>query len=314
MQISDLNELAESDSTWEAAKQIANTRLRMSSQTWQLIKSSWYGQTELMDFYKTISFSHLDPRCLLHAAEMSDQEFKRDILTLEKAIAFLGTRYCSVVLAINVACKMILKTCPENYWETLLRKLITSVEIGSKLGSKCKELGMEGGAIVGFSRYLGMALFLAQDQKKYRQLVASQNSESAEPIQVQLYGCSDYQVAAFGLLRLGFGPEISLGASLGIGNLNPKHGKYPREVLRWRAAIKWIEALEAGLEKPKDSVTSRFFPEIAPAQGSESNISLDDLLAEVKKINDGGSKWTWHLPQPGYEETQSLISSSLPRK
>ena len=311
---SDLNRLADSDPSWDTAKYIAGTRLRLTSQTWQLIKSSWYGQTEPMDFYKTISFSHLDPRCLLHAAEMSNAEFERDLLTLERAIGFLGVRYCSVILAINVACKMILKTGPENYWEPMFKKMITSIEIGSRVGAKCKDLGIEGGALIGFARYLGPALLLAQDIKKYRQLSSHAKNDSLESGQTQLYGCTDYQVAAFGLLRLGFGPEISLGAALGIGELSPKYNQYTRETLKWRAAVMWIDSLEAGGNYPKESTFSHFFPELIPPKNNQSNLNFENLMEEVAEIRSSGSSWTWHLPETTYEETSALIAKRVPTR
>ena len=309
MENNTLDGYATNDPTWKRAMLVARSKLPVSSQSWQLIKSGWYGQAEPSDFKKILSFSKLDPKSLLVAAGMNTDDFKPNAETLEQAINFLGTRLCSVVLAINLACRNILRSKPQTLWRKLLEDMMTTVEIGYHMGAKCKEIGIEGGALIGFARGIGLGLLLSENYDTYKKWHSMTGGFENRELQIEMFGCEAYQTSSFALQVLGFGPEVALGAALGTGKLSPDHVNYPREILRWKAAFEWIECLRDGKSFPEKRTTKNFFPEIVPPTGNEQNLNLESLHSEVGKVRRAGSTWTWHLPKASYEETAKLIES-----
>ncbi|MCB0318043.1 MAG: hypothetical protein KDD56_04750 [Bdellovibrionales bacterium] len=292
-----LDDVISSDPTWKRAHELVNTYLPITTQTWQLVKASWYGEADLTRYVRTISFSYLDPKCLLVAAEMNNPaEFEPNVETLQQAIKFLGMKFSAVVLSVDVVCRMTLKTNPPSFWHKLFKDLITSVHIGYLFGAKCRELGLEAGAIMGFARYAGLVLLLASDHEKYRQLINSKNANK----QLELFGCQDYQVTAIALQKLGYGTDVALGAALGIGKIAAKHNSYSREVLTWKNTVNWIEALEQGKPYPEIRTANRFFPELVPAGDNAKNLNLDALHADIKPLLANGSNWMWHVARGGY--------------
>ncbi|MEZ4753299.1 MAG: hypothetical protein R3A13_03195 [Bdellovibrionota bacterium] len=299
---------AYNDPTWKRAMKVARSRLTVDSSAWNLIKSSWYGEAETRDFIKTLSFSKLNPNCLLSAAEMNTSEFEPKAATLEQAISFLGVRLCGVVLAINLACRQVLKTKPPSLWKKLFEEMMTTIEIGYRVGSKCKEIGIEGGALIGFARGAGLSLLMAENFKDYKKWHSMTGGFENRELQIEMFGCEAYQVSAFALQVLGFGPEIALGAALGTGKLTHAHVEYPREILRWKSAFQWIECLKEGKSFPKEIDAKNFFKELVPPGTSGQNLNLESLHAEVGKVRRTGSSWNWHLPGNSYEEVTKKIS------
>ncbi|MEZ4754429.1 MAG: hypothetical protein R3A13_09005 [Bdellovibrionota bacterium] len=294
----ELDDIIASDPTWKRSLDIANQYITVTTQTWQLVKSSWYGEADMTNFTRTISFSYLEPKCLLIAAGMDNpKEFEPQLDTLKQAIQFLGFKFSAVVLATNVACRMVMKTKPESHWKNLFQEMMTAVEIGYHMGAKCREVGLEAGALMGFAKYVGSAVLLASDHAGYKKWHLKKDEANSKALQREIFGCEDYQVAAIVLQKLGFGSNVALGASLGIGKLRGVHNVYTRDVLLWRAVIYWIEALQKGKPYPEETPIARFFPELAPPGKTAENLNLNALRDEISPILKEGSKWKWHLTE-----------------
>jgi hypothetical protein len=173
-------------------------------------------------------------------------------------------------------------------------------------------LSPAGGALIGFARDAGFALLMAQDGAGFKRW---HNNRSGDPradreSALKAFGTEPYQVSSFVIQQLGFGAELAIGAALATGRLNVEHISFGPEVVRWRAALEWIDALREGRSYPPEIEIRNFFPEIAPpvVQGRK-NLVLDSLYAEVSKVKSGGSSWLWHLPRPSYEETALSIGA-----
>ena len=299
------------DPTWNKANEIVNEYFPITTQTWQLVKASWYGEADLVRYVRTISFSYLDPKCLLVAAEMNDPaEFEPDVNTLQQAIQFLGVKLSAVVLSTELVCRMVLKTQPKNYWQRIFRDMITSIEIGYRFGSKCKDLGLEAGALMGLARYAGSSILLASNHQKYKELESLKEEKGYGRAQRELFGCQDYQIAAIVLQKLGYGSDVALGAALGVGKIIGEHNTYSREILTWRNAVHWISAIESGKPYPDERTINRFFSELAPPGPDAENLNLNALAEEVKTVVENGSSWMWHVPRGGYTEAALQSASS----
>ncbi|MCB0317374.1 MAG: hypothetical protein KDD56_01360 [Bdellovibrionales bacterium] len=302
-----LDIFSKNDPTWKRAMLVARKILKLNTQSWQLIKSGWLGSSTANDFKKILSFSELNPNCLITASGMNTPEFDKNADTLEHSINFLGSRYSAVILAINYTCNRVIKSKPKSHWKNIFEDMINTIEIGYLLGAKCKEIGLEGGALMGFARAAGLGLLLADNFDTFKKWHSMTGGFENRELQIELFGCEAYQASSFALQVLGFGPEVALGAALGTGKLSPDHVSYPREVLMWRAAFEWIEALKSGKAFPEKRTIKNFFPELVPPTGNEKNLNLEALYSEVANVKRNGCKWVWHLPKSSYEETSKLI-------
>lgn len=296
------------DPTWSEAYRIVKTGLMVPSHVFRLFKEGWNGAIEPKQYLKVMGFSRLNPACLLDAAEFDTENEPVEGNSISHAITYLGIPFSAVVLAVNLTSRIILKSKPRTGWKRLLQDMITNIEIGYKFGLHVSEVRVEGGALIGFSKYAALGLLMAtkpQAYKKYQDLCRAQEHVSHDEI-TEIFGCALYQVTAFTLQQLGFGTEIAFGVALGDGRIDAEHLTLDRDVLRWKAAYQWIEALRRGRNFPADIAMRNFFPEVAPAStlNGERNITLEVLHTEISKLRSAGSLWTWHLPRPGYEITQ----------
>jgi len=293
------------DPTWKQAAAIVRRHLMVPTPLWRLIRGGWQGQLDSTQFMRLLGFCRVNCNSLVGAAEIKPSgDGKADLGDVEQALAVLGIRLSSVVLAINHTCRQILNAKPAPAWKALFEDTMTTVEIGYKLGARVPEIGLEGGAIAGFARGAAMGLILAWNPKAYRDfnLKNKHGRASERQCAVELFGCEPYQVSAFILQALGFGPELAVGLAYGLGHLKSKHLSLDPETLRWRAISEWLDALKFARNYPGDLETRMLFPEIAPSQnGRPKNLILEVLYTEVAKVRTDGSKWLWHLPKESYE-------------
>jgi hypothetical protein len=297
------------DPTWVEALTIVRRQLPVPSHITNLIRCGWNGMIEPVEYIKVIGFSELNPNALLTAAEF-DMDQKLDAAAVEHAISYLGIRFSAVVLAINYTTQSFLKHNPPAGWKKLLREMITSIEIGYKLGGHVSDLGVEGGALIGFTRHAGLGILMADKPKEFSKYnaMARKRAKYQNQEEMEIFGCSAFQVAALAIQQLGFGPEIALGTALGTGKLDPRHITVEVDALKWKAAYLWIDALREERNYPGELDMRNFFPAIRPAGSGERNMKLEILHADVGRIMREGSPWVWHLPKPGYEETQASFS------
>jgi hypothetical protein len=302
-----LDEFRAKDPTWYQAAKIASLQLKASSSVWRLIRNGWNGLFDPTEFVRALAMCHINPAPLLNAANI-DSKGRAQLSDAEKAVQFLGVRYSSVVIGINYTCLCILRSKPPPVWRPIFEEMMTRVEIGYKLGSRAHELGFEGGALIAFAKTAGLGVLLSNAPKLFREWHSMNQGASGKKLQLEKFGCEAFQVSAFILQQLGFGPEISLGSAIATGGLDPKHISIDREILRWKAAFLWIEALRTGRNYPKEVEMRNFFPEIQPpTQPQEKKVALEVLYTEVARVKRDGSKWTWHLPKNSYEETLEAL-------
>ena len=305
-----LEESAEHDPTWALARSIAQRRLRVPNNLLHLVRNGWSGDVQPIDLVKMIGFTGLNPNCLLNAAGMPTESRAPRVAELEKAIASLGVRYSTVIMAINASVRAILKTKPSVGWRKLLEGMMDDVQIGYCFGSRASELGPEGGVLVAFARSLGPGLLLAHDlsaYKKYQELQRRSARVSSHEC-IALFGCEPYQVSAMAVQRLGFGVDAAIAAACGLSNLRLEYIQLSDAAQRWRAAFHWIDALKEGRDYPADVDLRNAFNALRPPPDRKiKNPVLEMLYVEVIRVRREGSSWTWHLPGLDYERTREAF-------
>ncbi len=301
-----LSQSLEKDPSWQKAHDIVRSELKVPSHVARLFRGGWYGETDSKEYLKVLGFSRLNPICLLHAAELDPALAKENgAAAIEHAISYLGVRLSAIVLAINLTSRRILEKKPPVGWKSLLKEMITNIEIGYRFGAKVPEIGVEGGAFVGFSRYAGIGLMMASSPgkfKKHQTLLREKKKITLEE-ESDIFGCNIYQVTTLMLQHLGFGSEIALGVALAAGGLNAPQIKVERQTEQWKACYIWLDALKEGRGYPGNLEIRNFFGELKPAKKPDRNINLETLYTEIAKIQQNGSEWLWHLPKPSYEQT-----------
>lgn len=302
-----LNKVSEPDPTWELARVCVQRHLSVPSTLPRLIKSGWEAQMSQADFMRLLGGCRLNAGCLLAAAQIMSDGRKPSAQDVTNALNSLGMGYAAVVIAVNVTTRLFLKSKPPPVWKSLLKEMMSSVEIGYILGSKIPNFGSAGGALMGFADHFGQILLCLDNPKGFKEWRFQMNraGKLGRKVEVDLFGCEPYQVAALAIQSLGFGVQTAVGTALGIGRLNPQYLELGPEVDCWRAALQWIGALRRGRDYPPDASMRDFFSEIAPHKDpQQKNLTLGVLYTEVAKVRSNGSDWTWHLPLPSYDATQ----------
>ncbi len=305
------------DPTWQRALEIAQEELRVGTVLWSAFRNGWIGNAEPVELLKAISMSHIiNPAALLAAAEMPLDRSEQSAESLLHAMSMIGVQMSTAVLAINYVGASILKKRPPPVWRTIFEEMMTSIEIGAKFGARVPLLSSSGGALIGFAKGAGLGLLLMNDPAAFLRWHRQTGGFEGKELLLSSFGCEPYQVSACALQQLGFGADISIGAALATGSIEAPLLEIGPEVLRWKAAFLWIEALREGRNYPRDPEMRSYFREIAPPQDSSArNLVLESLYVDVAKVKRDGSRWTWHLPKPTYEETaKSLERVAKPLK
>ena len=295
------------DPSWRNAYALVSKHLNVSTHVSLLFKSAWQGGGDPGEFIKVIGFSKLNPLCLLTAAELVADPDSRKAAGVERALSSLGVRLAAVILAINLTCRIILKDKPPPGWKQLFQEMITNIEIGYRIGAKVFEIGVEGGALLGFAREAGLALMLRENNKALRQCLKESGKSYSVDRQLarKLFGCEPYQVAALALQHLGFGHQLAIGFASAEDTFDGGQ-ELEREAMRWKAAREWLDALRESRNYPASLASRNFYPELIPPRfGQARNTLLDVLYTEIAKIKDEGSRWNWHLTRPASEQAAS---------
>jgi len=306
--VSVLDESLVRDPTWKKAYAITQRELRLPSHFWRMVRTGWNRQVDPADFVKLLGMCKMHPACLFNAAGMEVKP-EPSAASIEQAIQFLGVRYSAVIIAINFTCRSILRNKPPPAWKAIYQEMMTKVEIGYKFGARVPEIELEGGALVGFAKTAGLGVLLAHDPKLFKEWHSMTQGYHGKKLQIDMFGCEAYQISSFILQQLGFGTEVAVGAALATGQLDPTHIEFGRNIMKWKAAFLWVEALRLGRGFPKELEMRSFFKELTPPKEGKKNMALDVLYTEVAKVKSEGSKWTWHLPKPSYEDTAAFMHS-----
>lgn len=299
------NPAPEIDTSWQTARDLVATRLPINAAIIRLIKLGWESQISQEEFIKLIGGTRLNSGCLLQAAQIFADGRRPSYEHVVNAVNTLGLSYCSVVIAVNTLTRLLLKSKPPPIWQSFLKDMMSSIEVGSILGSKIPGFGESCGALMGFAEHAGQSILLMQNPKGFKEWrLQRAKGRSARAIELQTFGCELYQVSALVLQHLGFGIDVAVGSAVGIGDLHPEHLALGDSILCWKAAIAWIDALKKGRDMPAETRMREFFPAIAPSRAAgEKNLTLGVLYTQVAKVKGAGSNWTWHLPLPSYEAT-----------
>lgn len=297
--------------TWHRASEVLLAQLSVPSHVLNLFRSGWNGQVQAKETIKVLGFSRLNPSCLLNAAGIQEKESSSEAAAVEHALQILGPRYSSLVLAVNLCCRQVLATKPPTVWRKILEEMMVNVEIGYRLGTRVFDLGIHGGGLMGFALTAGYAFLLAHQPKIYRDWNNARKEGSGRQSEVQYFGCSAYQIASLAMQQLGFGHQTAIGIACGGGGVDESSFRMTDDILFWKAAYQWIEALRDGRNYPADPRIRTVFPELNPQQasGQSRNMVLEVIYTEISGIRQSGSTWTWHLPRPGYQETMEFLSS-----
>jgi len=309
MEQSFFDESALRDPTWKRALTIVKQELAIPSNVWTLIRNGWTGALNITEFVHHLGFCRFNLHSLILAANIQREGDEPEIDVLRRAIMNLGIPMSTVILTINMVCQRVLATKPPTVWRPIFEQMMACIEIGTKLGGRTSMIDSTGGALIGFSRGAGLAILMAHDGAAFRKWYGLTNGVESRELLVQMFGCESYQVAAFALQQLGFGTEIAVGAAIATNQMQVGSTSFGPEVVRWRAAFQWIDALREGRGYPAEIGLRSFFPELAPPRDpSRKNTVLEVLYTEVAKVKRQGSSWTWHLPKTSYEETVQLVN------
>lgn len=296
------------DPTWKRAQQIVDDSMLVPSHIWSTLRKSWLGQLDQNEMLHNLSFSHLNIGCLLSAAGIQERASEGGIVAIKDALTTLGIPLAGVVLAVNYTCTIALKKKPPVAWRAVYQQMMDCIEIGAKMGARVEEIGTAGGALIGFSRGAGLALLMSFDAQAFKKWYAMTQGVEGREMVLSSFGCEPFQVAAFCLQKLGYGTEISMGAAIATGDLHTDYLTLDRDIKKWRAAFKWIDALREGRGFPAEVELRSFFQELTPPSNpSVKNPVLDTLYTEVARVKRSGSEWSWHLPRQSYDETQQML-------
>ncbi|MCB0353906.1 MAG: hypothetical protein KDD64_10290 [Bdellovibrionales bacterium] len=296
----------EHDPTWQYAYMLVRQELPVPSHVYRLFRAGWIGESSSNDYMKVMSFSKLQPNCLLQASEVDMSNVSSGRGAIEHAISYLGARLSCVVLAVNFSTRLVLTKKPPIGWKSALGDMMRDLEIGYRFGAKAPDIGVEGGALAGFGRHIGLLLLMAAQPasfKKYQAILREKRKPTREEERA-FFQCEVYQVAAFVIQQLGFGTEEALGIALSYSGLKTTSMDLDERVMRWKAASDWIGCLSDGRNYPADKQAKDFFPQLTPPKSGERNVSLEVLYTEIAKIRSHGSEWLWHLPKGSYDETR----------
>jgi hypothetical protein len=172
------------------------------------------------------------------------------------------------------------------------------------------DVGVAGGALMGFSQNAGRTILLAHDTTRFADWCSNTSDENSRKRALELFGCEPYQVGALALQQLGFGPEIALAAALAGGHLHHELIEDAPVVSTWKAAFNWIEALCRGASCPADAESRTAFNHLLPPEVSgEVTNSIALFHTELAQLVRERSCWMWHLPKGSYEETAAHLAS-----
>ncbi len=296
------------DPTWHFAYHFVRKNFDVPSHMFRLFRSGWHGEIEPIEYVKVLGFSHLNPSCLIQAAEISGSEDAGGRGSVDRAIRFLGIRFSAVVIAIHLYTHMVLRKKPKGDWEKFFKNLMTDIEIGYRFGSQVSFVGSEGGALLGFAGHSGLGLMMAADQDNYKKYLSVQKEKeevSAEE-EVEIFGCELYQISTLILQQLGFGTEFAMGVALASGRVDESGLDLSKQTYHWEAAHAWIRALREQRNYPREAKHREMFREVKPppAGSGERNRRLEVLYTDIGRLNRSESEWKWHLPKPDYGETR----------
>lgn len=295
-----------SEPSWARALKIVQSKLMVPIHVWKLVRAGW-GSMELdRGLLDHIAQTSVGAGFVYDAAQPNVLGTSQQVVSAEQAIESLGPKLLSTILAINYTCRTILRYKPAPYWEKLFKEMATSIEVGSKIGARVPNIGVEGGMVIGFSRPIGLAFLLVTFPKEYRKWHLGGGDKKPKTYQREVFGTESYQIASFVMQQLGFGAEMSIGAALGQAPAVGKHLELTEETSKWKAVAHWIDALVEGKSYPANIEAREYFPELR-VQTGKKNTLLEVLYTEVGRVQKQGSEWTWHLPRPGYEVTKEYM-------
>ncbi len=306
-----IDTIADKDPSWYEAYSIVRKTIDIPTHVSRLFRGGWSGEADVQEYFKVVGFSRLNPKCLISAANVSLENCESKSRAMEQALFGLGVRLSAVVLAINfVSRKVLAKKKTPVGWKSLFQEMITGVEIGYRFGAKIHQVGIEGGALMGYIPHATLAILMANDADKFKKYINARRQKKGadRELEVEIFGCERYQIAAALLQQLGFGPDIALGAAFGMIHLKSEEISKREEIRNWEAACKWITSLHLGRNYPGEVRIRNYFSEVKPGTGKERNLNLEVLHTEISKVRKNSSEWTWHLPQPGYEETREALN------
>ena len=297
------------DPSWEEAFNVALSVMPVPDHVGNMLRMAWSGVASPEEIVRVIGFSDLNPMCLLDASGHNHAIPAHSRQELEQSIQFLGVQFTSVVLAVNLVGRSVLKKNPPASWVRLFESSMESIEIGYLFGQRSSVLGSAGGSIAGFARHIGLLFLMVARPKKYvKYLMLLKGKEEPSPEDFRsIFHCEPWQVSALAMQQLGFGSDLAFGASLAGTRVPLVHVELSERQQVWKAAALWIEALKQGRNFPADVRYRSIFPELTPPKQGARNQNLEALYTEVSKIRGKTPKWTWHLPKPSYEQTKALL-------
>lgn len=278
------------DESWLVASRLVQTISGNPHPIWRCTKLGWAGG-EPIEFTRALGLSKIPAKIIINAAKsITGVEVK----TLEAAIAQLGPRLTTVVLAITIAIGWCRRQKDPALNAQIQKEVLTCAEVGYRMGTKVPALGSHGGALVGLSMILGEAVLAGYFEIPLRKWWHIMPRDRKKKI-VASVGCEAYQIGALTLQSFGFGVDVASGVliahiskGLDISALTPI-------TKAWEGAFLWCEALRYGRNYPSTKEAQASLRELLPPEpGSGArNLTLEGLHAELSTIRKNGSSWSW---------------------
>ncbi len=256
--------------------------------------------------------------CTLYPDKLTPGTFMRDAALLE----LFNPHELASILGMIYVFKRVKKVSEGQLWDGLVKELQAQSDIGIRLGKCIPKIGSSVGVVLGSIRNLSLALLLSRDEKgfrAYRREVTAKEKFWDLALEMKTWGCDHVQISSKLLQGLGFGLSFATGFSFGLTSTSQAGLEADPEYYRWYVAAIWVEALRKTAEAPQITHKGAYYPMKA---------DLDKMCADIKQINQGGSKFCWlekdkdALPaDPGRNKTKAagaeeteVIEADVPKE
>jgi hypothetical protein len=219
--------------------------------------------------------------CTFKSREIDDREF----ITLEELVGLYTLEELSAILALAYTYNCLRRICDKEEWQKQAKFINECLEVGGYLGLSLPHVGLANGILLTGMRCLAPAIYLARNQKIYKNYRRDLKIKKAAfdlQMEYDLFGCTHVDIATQMLQAIGYGVDIPTDfyKSL-VTSPNKPLDKKPNTM---RIMLLWVEALYLG-KKP-------------PAINGENEISLgedvmDQLLMVSKQVQESGSAFSW---------------------
>ena len=192
----------------------------------------------------------------------------------------------AALISLVITFRNLLKRSDREEWSYIQGPLYESLEVGAQVGSTIPKIGLGFGLLSRGFRYLAFAPFLWNSKnafKEYRRYLKSKDLPFDHSWEQKTWGCTNAQIAALLLQRVGFSTKITHGFFLAVSDrlyspLDPVFGE------PFQMAETWVDSI---MEHGKAPSIPQKPDYCLPAD------EADALIGKVKNSLDAGEVVEW---------------------